>query len=41
MANEVSQTEIAKQVQVDEAQDFSTLLKQSFKPRTRTRGDRS
>jgi len=34
MANEVSQTEIAKQVQVDEAQDFSTLLKQSFKPRT-------
>src|SRR4249919_1111924 len=34
MANEVSQTEIAKQVQVEEAQDFSTLLKQSFKPRT-------
>ena len=34
MANEVSQTEIAKQVQVDEAEDFPTLLKQSFKPRT-------
>ena len=34
MANEVSQTETAKQVQVGEAPDFSALLKQSFKPRT-------
>jgi hypothetical protein len=39
MANEVSQTETAKQVQVGEAHDFSALLKQSFKPRTEARGD--
>src|SRR5262245_32852341 len=34
MANQVSTEESAKQVQVGEAEDFSTLLKQSFKPRT-------
>ena len=40
MANEVSQTEIAKQVQVDEAQDF---LSAEAKLQTAhgTRGDRS
>jgi type VI secretion system protein ImpC len=34
MAKQVTQVETAKQVQVGEAEDFASVLKQSFKPRT-------